>query len=356
VQFWAGRRFYRAGWAELKHFSPGMNTLVMMGSSAAYGYSVLAIVAPGLFPAGTANLYFEAAAVIISLILLGKMLEARAKGRTSEAIRKLMQLQAKSARVRRDGVEVELPIDEVVPGDVVIVRPGEKIPVDGVVLDGTSFIDEAMISGEPVPVEKEAGSEVIGGTVNGTGSFTFRAARVGADTVLAQIIRLVENAQASKPPIQAIADRIAGVFVPVVIGLALLTFFTWLWLGPAPALSYAFVAAVSVLVIACPCAMGLATPTAIMVGTGKAAELGTLFREGSALEGLARTDTVVLDKTGTLTLGRPELTDIEVPGGDEDAVLRLSTCPSRQRSRPSPVSASRPRSKGTAFRSVPIAT
>jgi len=323
VQFWAARRFYRAGWGELKHASPGMNTLVMMGSSAAYGYSVLAILAPGLFPAGTANLYFEAAAVIITLILLGKMLEARAKGRTSEAIRKLMQLQAKSARVRRDGEELELPIDEVVPGDIVIVRPGEKIPVDGIVLEGASYIDEAMISGEPVPVAKEADSEVTGGTVNGTGSFTFRAARVGADTVLAQIIRLVENAQAAKPPIQAIADRIAGVFVPIVIGLALLTFFTWLWLGPAPALSYAFVAAVSVLVIACPCAMGLATPTAIMVGTGKAAELGTLFREGSALEGLARTDTAVLDKTGTLTLGRPELTDLEVLIGDEQAVLRL---------------------------------
>ncbi len=323
VQFWAARRFYRAGWGELRHASPGMNTLVMMGSSAAYGYSVLAIVAPGLFPAGTANLYFEAAAVIITLILLGKRLEAKAKGRTSEAIRKLVQLQPKHARVRRDGELIELPIDEVVPGDVVVVRPGEKIPVDGVVLDGESFVDEAMISGEPVPVGKEAGSEVTGGTLNTTGSFTFRASRVGADTVLAQIIRLVENAQAAKPPIQAIADRIAGVFVPIVLVLAALTFATWLWLGPAPALSYAFVAAVSVLVVACPCAMGLATPTAIMVGTGKAAEMGTLFRDGSALEGLARTDTVVLDKTGTLTLGRPELTDMVVLAGDETEVLRL---------------------------------
>jgi Cu+-exporting ATPase len=323
VQFWAGRRFYRAGWGELKHASPGMNTLVMMGSTAAYGYSVLAILVPGLFPAGTANLYFEAAAVIITLILLGKMLEAKAKGRTSEAIRKLVQLQPKSARVRRDGELIELPVDDVIPGDVVVMRPGEKIPVDGVVLDGESFVDEAMISGEPVPVGKQAGSEVTGGTLNTTGSFTFRASRVGSDTVLAQIIRLVENAQAAKPPIQAIADRIAGIFVPVVIALALLAFATWLWLGPAPALNYAFVAAVSVLVIACPCAMGLATPTAIMVGTGKAAEMGTLFRDGSALEGLARTDTVVLDKTGTLTLGRPELTDLLVLAGEEAEVLRL---------------------------------
>ena len=324
VQFWAGRRFYRAGWGELKHASPGMNTLVMLGSSAAYGYSVLAILVPGLFPVGTANLYFEAAAVIVTLILLGKTLEARAKGRTSEAIRKLMTLQAKSARVRRDGQELELPIDDVVPGDVVVVRPGERIPVDGVVLEGVSYVDEAMISGEPVPVEKQDGSEVTGGTVNGTGTFTFTASRVGADTVLAQIIRLVENAQAAKPPIQALADRIAGVFVPVVMLLAALTFAAWLAFGPEPALSFAFVAAVSVLVIACPCAMGLATPTAIMVGTGKAAELGTLFREGTALEGLARVDTVMLDKTGTLTLGRPVLTDLVAIDAEEREVLRLA--------------------------------
>ena len=323
VQFWAGRRFYRAGWGELKHASPGMNTLVMMGSSAAYGYSVLAILVPGLFPEGTANLYFEAAAVIVTLILLGKTLEARAKGRTSEAIRKLMTLQAKHARVRRDGREVDLPIAEVVPGDVVVVRPGERVPVDGEVLEGESYVDESMISGEPVPVAKAKGSEVIGGTVNGNGAFSFTAARVGGDTVLAQIIRLVENAQAAKPPIQAIADRIAGVFVPVVIVLAAVTFAAWLAVGPDPALSFAFVAAVSVLVIACPCAMGLATPTAIMVGTGKAAEMGTLFREGTALEGLARVDTVVLDKTGTLTLGHPELTDVIALHGDEDELLRL---------------------------------
>jgi Cu+-exporting ATPase len=324
VQFWAARRFYRAGWGELKHASPGMNTLVMLGSSAAYGYSVLAVLVPGLFPEGTANLYFEAAAVIVTLILLGKTLEARAKGRTSEAIRKLMTLQAKSARVRRDGKELELPIDDVVPGDVIVVRPGERLPVDGIVLDGVSYVDEAMISGEPVPVEKRAGSEVTGGTVNGTGAFTFTASRVGADTVLAQIIRLVENAQAAKPPIQALADRIAGVFVPVVLVLAVLTFAVWLAFGPAPTLSFAFVAAVSVLVIACPCAMGLATPTAIMVGTGKAAELGTLFREGTALEGLARVDTAMLDKTGTLTLGRPVLTDLVTLDGDEREGLRLA--------------------------------
>jgi len=323
VQLWAGRRFYRAGWAEVRHASPGMNTLVMLGSSAAYGYSVLALLAPGLFPAGTANLYFEAAAVIVTLILLGKFLEARAKGRTSEAIRRLVQLQPRQARVRRDGAVVDLPVADVVPGDLVVVRPGEQVPVDGVLVEGTSYVDESMLSGEPLPVAKEADSEVTGGTVNGTGSFVFRAARVGADTVLAQIIRLVENAQASKPPIQALADRIAGVFVPVVIALALLTFALWLWLGPAPQLNYAFVAAVSVLVIACPCAMGLATPTAIMVGTGKGAEMGTLFRQGVALEALARIDTVVLDKTGTLTKGHPELTDLDVVRGAEAEVLRL---------------------------------
>jgi Cu+-exporting ATPase len=312
VQFFAGRRFYRQGWAELRHLSPGMNTLVMMGSSAAYFYSLLAVLVPGIFPAGTANLYFEAAAVIITLILFGKFLEAKAKGRTSDAIRKLMRLQAKTARVVRDGEAVEIAIDEVVPGDVIQVSPGERIPVDGEVTEGSSYVDEGMLSGEPIPVEKVAGSEVVGGTVNKTGAFAFRATRVGADTVLAQIIRMVEEAQAGKPPIQRLADRIAAVFVPVVMTIAGATFLTWLAIGPSPVLSYAFVAAVSVLVIACPCAMGLATPTAIMVGTGRAAEMGTLFRRGTALELMAKLDVMVLDKTGTLTKGHPELTDLEL--------------------------------------------
>ncbi len=323
VLFVAGSRFYRQGWAELRHFNPGMSTLVMLGTSAAYGYSVLAIMVPGLFPEGTANVYFEAAAVIVTLILLGKFFEAKAKGRTSAAIKKLMQLQAKTARVTRGGETLEVPIEQVVPGDMVVARPGERIPVDGEVVDGASFVDESMISGEPVPVEKQPGAAVVGGTINKNGVLTFRAERVGADTVLAQIIRMVEEAQAAKPPIQQLADRIAGVFVPVVILLAVLTFMIWSFIGPSPALNYAFVAAVSVLVIACPCAMGLATPTAIMVGTGKGAEMGTLFRQGTALELLARVDTVVLDKTGTLTKGRPELTDLHTFETEEDELLAL---------------------------------
>jgi Cu+-exporting ATPase len=334
VQFVAGRRFYRQGWAEIRHRSPGMSTLVVLGSSAAYAYSVLALTVPGLFPAGTANLYFEAAAVIITLILLGKYLEARAKGRTSEAIKKLLRLQPKTARLVREDQTLEVPIEEVVPGDQIAVRPGERIAVDGVVSEGHSYVDESMISGEPVPVEKEPGGEVVGGTVNQTGAFLFRATRVGADTVLARIIKMVEDAQASKPPIQRLADRIAGVFVPVVILVAALTFCLWLLVGPSPALSYAFVAGVSVLVIACPCAMGLATPTAIMVGTGKAAEMGSLFRKGTALELMSRVDTVVLDKTGTLTKGHPELTDVWAIDLGEDELLRLVAAGEEQSEHP----------------------
>ncbi len=326
VQFYAGRRFYRQGWAELSHLSPGMSSLVMLGSSAAYFYSLLALLAPQLFPAGTAKSYFEAAAVIVTLILLGRLLEAIAKGRTSEAIKKLMQLQAKTARVLRDDEEIEILIEEVVADDLVLVRPGERLPVDGVVVEGASFVDESMITGEPIPVEKQSGAEVVGGTVNKTGAFTLRATRVGADTVLSQIIKMVEEAQSTKPPIQRLADRIASVFVPIVLAIAAATFAVWLAFGPTPALSFAFVTAVSVLLIACPCAMGLATPTAIMVGTGKGAEMGVLFRKGAALETLARVDTVVLDKTGTLTLGRPELTDFVDLRGDAaaaDETLRL---------------------------------
>ena len=323
VQFIAGWRFYRHAWGEVRHLNPGMSTLVVMGSSAAYFYSVVAIIAPGLFPEGTANLYFEASATIITLILAGKFLEAKAKGRTSAAIRKLIELQPKSAQVLRDGDVVEIPIAEVVPGDRISVRPGERIPVDGTVIDGASYVDVSMVTGEPIPAEVGAGAEVVGGTINKTGAFTFRATRVGSDTVLAQIIRMVEEAQAGKPPIQELADRIAGVFVPAVILVAVVTFAVWLWVGPPPALNYAFVAAVSVLVIACPCAMGLATPTAIMVGTGKGAEMGTLFRQGTALETMARVDTVVLDKTGTVTKGEPELTDLLLADGSDEAVLAL---------------------------------
>jgi P-type Cu+ transporter len=309
VLFVAGGRFFRQAWAELRHANPGMSTLVALGASAAYLYSVLVLLAPGIFPEGTAGSYFEAAGVIVTLILLGRFLEAIAKGRTSEAIKKLMQLQAKTARVLRDGEEVEIPIDAVVVGDKISVRPGERLAVDGVVVEGHSYVDESMITGEPVPVEKGAGGELVGGTINKTGAFTMRATRVGADTVLSRIIRMVEEAQSAKPPIQKLADRIASVFVPIVIAVAAITFGVWLAFGPAPAVSFAFATAVSVLLIACPCAMGLATPTAIMVGTGRGAQMGVLIRKGTALELLARVDTVVLDKTGTLTVGRPELTD-----------------------------------------------
>ncbi|WP_148863315.1 heavy metal translocating P-type ATPase [Marinobacter fonticola] len=321
VLFYAGARFFRSGYAELRHANPGMNSLVMIGSGAAYFYSVAALLVPGFFPAGTAESYFEAAAVIVTLILLGRYFEHIAKGRTSEAIKKLLQLQAKTARVIRDNEAVEIPIEAVVPGDRIQVRPGERVPVDGMVEEGQSYVDESMISGEPVPVAKQKDTELVGGTINKNGSLTFRATRVGADTVLAQIIKMVESAQAEKPPIQELADKIAGVFVPIVMVIAVLTFITWFTFGPAPALSFAFVTTVSVLLIACPCAMGLATPTAIMVGTGKGAEMGVLFRKGAALETLARMDTVVLDKTGTLTRGRPELTDFILVEGREDEVL-----------------------------------
>lgn len=324
VQFIAGRRFYRQGWAEMRHLNPGMNSLVMLGSSAAYGYSLLALIAPRLFPEGTAHLYFEAASMIVTLILVGRFLETKAKARTSEAIRQLMRLQSKTARVVRDDAEVEVPIEHLIPGDEIRVRPGESIPTDGIVLSGHSFVDEAMLSGEPTPVEKAIGAEVVGGTINKTGAFTFRATRVGADTVLAHIIRMVEQAQGSKPPIQNRADQIAGVFVPIVIFISMVTFVVWLAFGPDPALNFAFVNAVSVMVVACPCAMGLATPTAIMVGTGRAAQLGILFRKGAALESLARADIVALDKTGTLTNGQPELTDLSVSGMEEDEVLSLA--------------------------------
>ncbi len=325
VLFYAGWRFFRTGWAELRHLSPGMNSLVMLGASAAYFYSLLALIVPQIFPAGTATTYFEAAGVIVTLILLGRFLEAIAKGRTSQAIKRLLQLQVKTARVVRDGAEIEIPIEEVIAGDMVHVRPGERVPVDGMVTEGASYVDESMLTGEPVPVEKRSGSEVVGSTINKTGAFTFRATRVGADTVLSQIIKLIEEAQTGKPPIQQMADKIAAVFVPLVMTAAAITFVVWLAFGPSPALSFAFVTAVSVLLIACPCAMGLATPTAIMVATGKGAEMGVLFRKGIALEALGHVDTVVMDKTGTLTKGRPELTDLQLADSalSEEDVLRL---------------------------------
>ena len=327
VQFYAGRRFYTLGWGELKHAAPGMNSLVMIGSNAAFFYSLVALLAPGIFPSGTAHTYFDAAGMIVTLILLGRFLEAVAKGRTSQAVKSLMQLQSKTARVRRGGPDGnewrEIDVDQVALDDIISVRPGERVPVDGTVTDGRSTIDESMISGEPFPVAKSVDEHVVGGTVNQNGHVEIRATGVGGDTVLSQIIRMVEDAQAEKPAIQAVADKIAGVFVPIVMAVAVLTFVGWMMLGPTPALALAFVAAVSVLLIACPCAMGLATPTAIMVGTGKGAEMGVLFRRGTALEQLSRVDTVVLDKTGTLTEGAPALTDLDTADGFEhDAVLR----------------------------------
>ena len=319
VQFGPGLRFYRKGIPNLLKLAPDMNSLVVLGSTAAWGYSVVATFWPGALPAGTANVYYEASAVIVTLILLGRVLEARAKGRTSAAVAKLVGLQAKSARVVRDGEIVELPLDQVVAGDVVQVRPGDRLPVDGVVVAGHSYVDEAMITGEPVPVAKQQGAEVVGGTINKTGSFTYRATKVGADTLLAQIIRMVEQAQGAKLPIQALVDRITAWFVPAVMAVAALTFLVWLFFGPQPSLTFGLVNAVAVLIIACPCAMGLATPTSIMVGTGRAAELGVLFRKGEALQALRGVQVVAVDKTGTLTEGRPELTDfvVEVIAADE---------------------------------------
>ena len=324
VIFGPGLRFLKSGFPALWHGAPEMNSLVALGVSAAYLYSLVTTFAPGLLPENARHVYYEAAAVIVTLILIGRLLEARASGKTGDAIRKLASLQAKTARVERDGEALDIPTDEVAAGDIVIIRPGERLPVDGEVVDGTSYVDESMISGEPVPVEKTLGAHVVGGTINKTGSFKFRATKVGADTMLAQIIRLVEQAQGAKLPIQLLVDRVTALFVPVVIAVAVLTFILWAIFGPEPAYTFALINAVAVLIIACPCAMGLATPTSIMVGTGRAAELGVLFRKGEALQALRSADIVVVDKTGTVTKGRPELTDFVVSEGfGEDEVLRL---------------------------------
>ncbi|MGV2124045.1 heavy metal translocating P-type ATPase [Agrobacterium vitis] len=315
VLFGPGLTFFRRGVPNLIRLHPDMNSLVVLGASAAYGYSLVATFKPGLMPQGTVNVYYEAAAVIVTLVLLGRTLESRAKGHTSDAIKRLIGLSPKTARVIREGKPVDIDIAAVIVGDVLDIRPGERLPVDGVVIEGHSFIDESMISGEPVPVEKADGDAVTGGTINKNGAFRFRATKVGTDTLLSQIIRMVETAQGSKLPVQGMVDRITGWFVPAVIAAALLTFIVWLLFGPAPALSYALVNAVAVLIIACPCAMGLATPTSIMVGTGRAAELGVLFRKGEALQSLRDVTVVALDKTGTLTEGRPELTDLVAADG-----------------------------------------
>ncbi|CAM5546042.1 heavy metal translocating P-type ATPase [Eoetvoesiella caeni] len=312
-----GFRFYRQGVPALFRLAPDMNSLVAVGTFAAYAYSLVATFAPALLPAGTVNVYYEAAAVIVTLILLGRFLEARAKGRTSQAIKRLVGLQPKTARIQRNGTVLEIPIADVAAGDIVEVRPGERIPVDGEVTQGQSYIDESMITGEPVPVAKTVDSKVVGGTVNQNGALSFRATAVGGATVLSQIIRMVEQAQGSKLPIQALVDKVTMWFVPAVMIAAALTFLVWLVFGPQPALTFALVNAVAVLIIACPCAMGLATPTSIMVGTGRGAELGVLFRKGEALQLLRDAKVVAVDKTGTLTEGRPTLTDLEIADGFE---------------------------------------
>lgn len=317
-----GRRFYLKGFPALFRLAPDMNSLVAVGTAAAFGYSVIATFASHLLPEGTVNVYYEAAAVIVVLILLGRFLEARAKGRTSEAIKRLVKMQVKVAHVMRHGRFLDIPINEVQLNDLLEVHPGERVPVDGEITNGQSFVDESMITGEPIPVEKTVGSPVVGGTINQNGAFTIRATAVGEQTMLAQIIRMVELAQGSKLPIQAVVDKVTMWFVPAVMLAALLTFTGWIVYGPAPALTFALVNAVSVLIIACPCAMGLATPTSIMVGTGRGAELGILFRKGEALQRLKETRVIALDKTGTLTEGRPVLTDFEVaPGFDRGNVL-----------------------------------
>ena len=327
VQFWAGWRFYRGAWGALRHRTADMNTLIAVGTSAAYLYSVVAILFPSLFAAAGREpaLYFDTAALIIGLILLGRFLEARARGQTSEAIKKLIGMQPKTALIIRGGEEIEISVEDVQVGDLILVRPGERVPVDGIVREGYSSIDESVITGESIPVEKKVGDEVISATINKTGSFQFEATKVGKDTTLAHIIRLVEEAQGSKAPIQRLADVIASYFVPIVIGIAITTFITWYFVGPAPAFTFALLNFVAVLIIACPCALGLATPTAIMVGTGKGAENGVLIRSAEALERSHKIGAVLLDKTGTLTRGEPKVTDIVVvPSSSQEEVLRLA--------------------------------
>jgi len=325
VLFWAGSRFFVGAWSAFKHRSADMNTLITLGTGAAYLYSTVATFLPGLLPEGLREVYYDTTAIIIALILLGQLLEARAKGETNEAIRKLMGLQAKTARVVRAGEELDIPIEEVLVGDIVIVRPGEKVPVDGVVVEGGSTLDESMITGESIPVSKKSGDDVIGATINKTGSFRFQATKVGKDTALSQIIQLVQQAQGTKAPIQRLADVISGYFVPVVILVAIWSFAIWFVFGPDPQLLHALVTAVTVLIIACPCALGLATPTSIMVGTGKGAENGILIRSAEALETAHKLNTIILDKTGTITKGQPELTDVIVNGNFAEAdLLRLA--------------------------------
>ncbi len=330
-----GRVFFAKGIPALIRRGPDMNSLVALGSFAAWGYSTVTTFAPGVLPEGSQNVYFESAAMIVTLILLGRYLEARAKGRTGDAIRGLLSLTPDDAWVERDGKVIEIPVDQVREGDTLHLKPGARLAVDGVVLSGQSYVDESMITGEPIPVDKTTGAAVVGGTINGTGALTYRATAVGRDTMLARIVTMVEEAQGAKLPIQGLVDKITAWFVPAVLGLSALTILGWLVFGPDPALSFALVAGVAVLIIACPCAMGLATPTSIMVGTGRAAELGVLFRRGDALQSLQNVGVVALDKTGTLTAGHPELTDIVMADGwDEAQVLPVLAAVENQSEHP----------------------
>jgi Cu+-exporting ATPase len=325
IMAYVGRRFFTGAWSAFRHRDATMDTLVALGTGSAWIYSTIAVLVPNLFPKGTAHPFYEATAVVITLVMLGQALEARAKGKTSQALRRLMDLRPQKAQVVRGGEEVQIPAQDVQVGELVVVRPGERIPVDGQLSEGRSTVDESMMTGESLPVEKGVGDDVVGGTLNGAGSFRFRASRVGKDTVLAHIVEMVRSAQGSKPAIQRTVDIVASYFVPVVMIVAVLTFASWYTFGPEPRLSFAAVVAVAVLVIACPCALGLATPISIMVSVGKAAELGILIRNGDALQAARTIDTVVLDKTGTITRGRPEVVEIQpAPGVSEEALLKVA--------------------------------
>ena len=325
VLAWSGSQFFTGMWEALKHRAANMHTLIAIGISAAYLYSAAAVAFPQVFPSmELAEVFWDVSTVVVALVVLGLALEIKAKGRTSEAVRKLIGLQAKTARVLRNGQELDLPVEEVLAGDTVIVRPGEKIPVDGIVLDGGSAVDESMITGESIPVEKHANDEVIGGTLNKTGSFRFRATKVGRDTALASIIRMVKDAQGSKAPIQRVVDTVSGYFVPAVMILAILAFIVWYVFGPEPRLIFATIVLVTTLIIACPCALGLATPTSLTAGIGKGAENGILIRSGDALQSAETLNAIILDKTGTITRGEPALTDVLAKGSDEATVLRLA--------------------------------
>lgn len=325
VMAYSGRQFFTGAWAAFKHHSADMNTLITLGTSAAWIYSSVALIVPGLFPEGTATPFYDVTAVVIALVVLGQALEVRAKGQTSQAIRKLLDLQAKTARVLRNGKEVEIPVEQVLVGDVVVVRPGEKIPVDGEIISGHSAVDESMVTGESLPVDKQSGDEVIGATVNTTGSFKFRTTKVGKDTALAQIVKLVQDAMGSKAPIARLVDVVAGYFVPAVMIISVLTFLAWFNFGPSPSLAFAVVTAVTVLIIACPCAVGMAVPMSLVAGVGKGAEHGVLIRNGEALQTASKLKIIVLDKTGTITKGKPELTDtLPAQGFDSATLLRYA--------------------------------